>query len=124
MAEKMKAYEVTDDYCGFSNIIFASSLAKAKYIAFRNSDYSDFIGFLAYNTIRRCEKADPAYKGKECMDWDDPDDRLFLVKELGWACVGGHSDDCRKCVANEFCDMGMRYIEEDELLDEMEENNG
>ena len=107
MAEKMKAYEVTDDYCGFSNIIFASSLAKAKYIAYRNSDYSDFIGFLAYNTIRRCEKADSAYKGRECMDWNNPDDRLFLVKGLTWACVDGSHDDCKDCIAHEYCEFGI-----------------
>ena len=42
------------------------------------------------------------------MDWNDPEDRLFLVKELKWSCLDETDIDCSNCIAKDCC---LRYDE-------------
>lgn len=110
--KKMKAYEIEDIQNGTSRIIFATSMSSAKYKAFVYANETNFMAYLYDIKARRCKEADSQCKGREFMEWNNPDDRLFLVKELGWTCVDEPCDDCTYCVAHEFCDLGMNYIEE------------
>lgn len=96
----MKAYKVWDcqrhEYG--STIVFAESRGKAKSIATRleTFDDSNFVDI----RVNRCERADGLYKGNKEIDWDDPDTRLVLVRDLGWYC---YDEDCEECVTKEYC---------------------
>ena len=100
----MKAYQVwdcKDDY-GYSTIVFAENCRKAKIIA----QSTDVCGNTEYINIRvkRCKQADCIYKGSCEIDWDDMEQRLFLVKNLGWACVDIYDEqECEKCSAKPNC---------------------
>lgn len=122
MSEKIKAYEVINDYDGISDIVFAENLAKARYFAFQctEHDCTSFIEYAQTYKVSRCREADKAYKGRGVMDWDEPDDRLFLVKELGWMCYEEPYDDCGECIAHEYCELGKQYIEEENMEKRLE----
>lgn len=52
--------------------------------------------------------------GKFEIDWYNDADRLFMVKELGWACLET-SFECESCVAKQYCSHTMNSDEEVEL---------
>lgn len=96
----MKAYKVysaSDPDCG-STIVFAESIGKAKSIAKltdigEDSDFTDI-------RVNRYKLADSLYKGNREIDWNDPDTRLVLVRDLGWYC---YDEKCEECIAKQYC---------------------
>lgn len=98
----MKAYSAWDDkaYENYCTIVFAENAKQAKKIAFaseicENAEYIDV-------RVKRLPEADKLYKGRDEIDWCDPETRLALVKELEWACLDT-SGDCDTCPAKEYC---------------------
>ena len=92
------------------DVVFAETSGKAKSIArYTNACCDcDFIDI----RVRRVQEADSRYDGKSYkMDWDNPDDRVFLVKELGFYCEDFESAICYNCVANRYCDTFKNYLE-------------
>lgn len=109
----MKAWSAIEDYEGYEVIIFAETAGKAKAIAmtcslFENCKFTEI-------KVRRCPKADKAYRGEEFLDFaNNETDTLFAVTELGWYCDNESFDpdgECRKCCANEHCDRYKDYKE-------------
>ena len=57
--------------------------------------------------VSRMPQADQYYKdGKWELDWENPADRIVLVKECGFTCDYDYFDheDCAVCPAKEYCD--------------------
>ena len=112
--DKLKCYMVSDN--DKSVVVFAASAGKARYAASCSGEF-DF----AYSTdwmylcVRRVREGDSEYRGHEFMDWFDPQDRLFMVKELNFACTDETDLACGSCPALEFC---MRRDEWEESQDE------
>ncbi len=100
--DKLKCYMVSDN--DKSVIVFAASAGKARYAASCSEEF-DF----AYSTdwmhlsVCRVREGDNEYRGHEFMDWFDPQDRIFMVKELNFACTDETDLDCGSCPALEFC---------------------
>lgn len=98
----MKAWLVRekDEFC--ATVVFAENRNKAKCIAMSTEVCED----VEYTRIeaRRLPDADSQYKGRNEMDWNNPDDRLFLVKEYGWTCEVMDGDRCLDCSAKDFCE--------------------
>lgn len=110
MERKLKCYCVEDKNSGSDIFVFAETASKARYIAFNcHHDYFDyeynwFNEFLRNVSVNRCKRADSQYHGSCVMDWQDPDDRVFLVKEFGWRCEDELGDlECKDCPAKEDC---------------------
>lgn len=108
-AVKMKAYKVTDKQCacGYSTIIFAETREKARAIALW-SDAFDWFG-LSYLDfwVKRVPALDKYYRGKSEMEWDDPDDRIAMVKEAGFICSYEYDPtelECKQCPAKQWCE--------------------
>lgn len=98
----MKAWIVKekDEFC--ATVVFAESCSKAKSLAM-STDCCNDVPYIRIEA-RRCPIADKQYRGQMEMDWDNPDDRLFLVKECGFYCEYAEPENCKKCYAREYCD--------------------
>lgn len=99
----MKAWQCTPKNQFYSTIVFAETRGKARAYAsycdgFEGTDFVDI-------EVRRLPKADCMCKGRTEMDWENNEDRLFLVKEYGYSCGEYYEEsDCIECCAKEYCD--------------------
>ena len=101
----MKAWKVTTEYEPYAEIVFAESRGEAKFLALATDsfEYCKFIEIKA----RRMPHMDKYYKdGKWVMDWENPKDRLAMVKECGFYCGIDYFEpsDCDECSAKDYCD--------------------
>ena len=118
---KMKGYVVTEDSSGFEMAVYAETASKAKYKSYDyfreyfEETYWNFGDYVKNVTVRRRSRLDEFYRGKSVMDWEDAEDRIVLVRELGWHCWSGDSDyeenGCPKCSARKWCAYGKDYID-------------
>lgn len=115
----MKAWLVsTKDEFG-SVIVFAETRGQARAMAlsldgFEDDKFTDI-------EVRRSPYADKYFKeGKRYLDWDNPIDRIVLVKYLGFVCDCDYLEweDCEGCFAKDYCD---RY--KDHIADLKQEDN-
>lgn len=118
---EIKAWIVYDKYEPYyTGVVFAETQGKAKSLAHcldicMDSDYCDI-------RTQRVPEIDKYWtEHKYEMDWENPQDRFALVKELGFCCGDDFfdPDDCKECSAKEICDQYKDY-----LRDEREEDNG
>lgn len=114
----MKAYKVTDRHgcCDYSTIIFAETREKARYIAQHSEvfEWYDY-GYIDF-WVRRIPNLDKYYRGLDEMDWDNPNDRVAMVKEANYYCSDEYEladCECESCPAKEWCD---RYECEAEVI--------
>ena len=120
----LKAYEVIENSTGRYVIVFAESASKAKYTAWSHRDdydwagidYDFFMDFIYSFSAKRDKSAGKEYRGHSIMDWNNPEDRLFLVKEHNWACVDETDLECDNCPAKKFCRRYGEYLEEQENI--------
>ncbi len=106
----MKAWLVRVRDENWCTVVFAESRGKARAAALstdccEDADFTDI-------EARRLPIADSQYNGRTEMDWDDPKDRLFLVKEAGFYCEYVEPYNCEKCSAKEYCDLYQDSLEE------------
>ena len=100
----MKAWLVRDrtDDEGMLTVVFAETAGKAKSIATKtavcgDSSFTDI-------SVSRLPIADKMYRvGKTEMDWDDPKDRCFLVKNCDFYCIEKSEKICNECNAKKYC---------------------
>ena len=106
----MKAWLVKDPNEFEAAIIFASTRNKARYLALNNPVCED----CTYTTVwcRRIPIADRDVEEGSELDWENPEDRLFLVKDCGFACEYVEPYECRKCSAKEYCGIYLDAVEE------------
>lgn len=107
----MKAWLVSVKDGDCSTVIFAETRGKAKYIslATETCEYANFCDIEA----RRVPHMDKYYKdGKKEMDWENPKDRIALVKECGFRCEYVEPFWCDDCSAKEYCDLYLDAKEE------------
>ena len=98
----MKAYKVNIVYdCFYSTIVFADTAGKARAAALR-TDLAEDCDFTEIR-VRRVPQLDFAYRGKEEMDWYDPEDHLNMVKYAGFSCEEVDLDECSTCNAKDYC---------------------
>lgn len=99
--------QVKDEFT--SSVVFADSYDEAVKLAL---DLEVFDCYCEDDLkIRRLPKADVAYKNRDFMDFEDPADRLFLVKECGFYCEYVEPDICKICESREFCSNYEDYLE-------------
>ena len=107
----MKAWKVSNED-GYSTVIFAVTRGVAKTIAMR----TDICEYMAFTDIRvyRFPDADKMYRGCYEMDWDNDDDRRFLIQH-GWRCMDTPDiiDLCQACTDNDVCEWYQDYKNED-----------
>lgn len=105
----MKAYVVRDknESC-LATVVFAETRGKAKSRAqaTETCEDTDFIDI----ECRRVPELDNYYKpGKTEMNWECMEDRVALVKELGFHCspeaIYWLELDCKECDAAPWCDL-------------------
>lgn len=107
----MKAWcvSVKDEWC--ATIVFAETRGKARALALctdccEDADFCDI-------EVRREPQMDKYYKeGKKEMDWEDPKDRIALVKECGFRCEYAEPYLCDSCSARKYCGTYEEYEEE------------
>jgi hypothetical protein len=105
---KLKAYSVRDEQsdCDYSTVVFAQTRGKARALAL-STDACEWAEFKDVRVLRVPE-LDECYRGRWEMDWNNPEDRIALVKH-GWHCSYEIDDpECESCEAKEWCD---RYDE-------------
>ena len=55
-------------------------------------------------SARRVPQMDKYYHGRAELEWDNPADRIALVKEGGFYCLYDVSaEECEACPANDYC---------------------
>lgn len=102
-------------------IVFGETKGKAKVKAKRYyEDYDwevEYIDIAAY----RCPEYDKYYKGNDYMDWNDPEERLILIRDHGWRCgaiEAYDADECIECAAKEHCKEYEAYLQWEGSLNE------
>ena len=111
----MKAWMVRSKYEQCAEVVFAETRGKAMALAMHTDCCEDAL----FTDIEatRMPQADKYYKeGKWHFEWNDPADRVVLVKECGFVCTWDWFDlaDCEDCSAREYCDLYKDRIEESE----------
>jgi len=106
----VKAWKVTEKDEFYSTVVFAETRGKAKSLALNTGCCGD-VPFIDIE-VSRFPGADKMYNGRYEMDWDNQDDRLFLVKENGWRCEYPEFEDCKKCIAKDYCDKYEYLVDE------------
>ena len=105
----MKAYRVTDKYgtCECSTIIFAKTREQARAIAMCSETFEWYdYGYIDF-WVRRIPDLDKYYRGVSEMDWDNPNDRVAMVKEANFYCSDEYEladCECESCPAKEWCE--------------------
>lgn len=101
----MKAWLVRkkDEFC--AEVVFAETRGKARALALSSECcvHARFTDVEAY----RQPQADKYYKkGKQRLDWENPKDRIALVKDCGFYCDDEtlEFEDCETCAAKQYCD--------------------
>lgn len=112
----MKAWlvRVKDESC--ATVVFAETRGKAKSVALHTDccEDADFCDI----EVCRYPHMDKYYKeGKKEMDWEDPKDRIALVKECSFQCEYVEPFWCDDCSAKEYCDTYIDYKSEQEEID-------
>lgn len=109
----MKAWLVREknEFC--ATVVFSETRGKAKSMALSTEccEDADFCRI----EVHREPQIDKYYvDGKREMDWDNPNDRIALVKECGFYCDIDYfePEDCVNCSAAEYCDRYKDYIAE------------
>ena len=107
----MKAWRVKEagEFC--ATVVFAETRGKAQALALctYTCEDADFCDIVAY----REPQMDKYYvEGKKEMDWENPQDRIALVKDCGFVCDTDYleHEDCENCPAKEYCDQYKDYI--------------
>lgn len=98
--KKLKAYKVNVKDADYSTIVFAESAGKAKALAL-STDTCEDAEFVEIE-VHRIPAADKMYADNFEMNWNNEKERLFLVKELNWACFEP-SFECDECIAKQYC---------------------
>ena len=96
----MKAWLVRekDEFC--ATVVFAETRGKAKAAALYTEccEDADFCNI----EVHRQPQMDKYYTdGKTGMDWDNPQDKIALVKEC----------ECKRCSARKYCDRYDEHVE-------------
>lgn len=108
----MKAWIVSTEYEFYALVIFAETRGKARYIALHTDEFED--NKFCDIEVRRVPHIDKYYKeGKVVMDWENPKDRIALVKECGFHCEYVELDECETCPAKKYCYAYQDYVNEE-----------
>lgn len=103
----MKAWLVRNKYEFYAEVVFAETRGKARTLSSAHCERDTrFIDIEAY----RQPQADKYYKkGKLRLEWENPKDRIVLVKDCGFYCDDEtlEFEDCETCAAKQYCE---RYI--------------
>lgn len=113
----MKAWFVKEKDAFCATVVFAETRGKAKYLAL-STDTCEDASFCDIE-VRRMKELDKYYKeGKWELDWENPADRIALVKDGGFVCDPDYYDweDCAVCPAKEYCDYHKDRMAEMECL--------
>ena len=113
----MKAWLVRDKHEFCAEVVFAETRGKARSLAL-STDCCEDANFTDIE-VRREPDADKYYKeGKWHLDWDDPKDRIALVKECGFSCDCDVFcyELCQTCPANRYCDRYADFKKEEALV--------
>lgn len=104
----MKAWLVREKDESNATVVFAETKGKAKAKAL----YTDCCNDAEYVNIEatRLKHIDKYYNGKSELDWDNPHDRLILIRDVGFMCEET-SYCCESCVGKDYCD---EYTEQED----------
>ena len=102
-----------DEFC--ATVVFAETRGKARVLAM-HTDTCEDANFLDIEVHRKPQMDKYYTEGKREMDWDNPQDRIALVKDCGFWCGWDAFgfEDCETCSAKEHCDHYKDYITEKE----------
>ena len=98
----MKAWFVQPKDEPYAGIVFAETRGQARSMAlsldgFEDEQFTDI-------EARRAPYADKYYKEGKCyLDWDNPVERIALVKDCNFVC-DLEWEDCESCSAKNYCD--------------------
>ena len=113
--DELKAWLVREKDEFAATVVFAETRGKAKAIA-RHTDACEDVPYTSIDATR-IPVADKYYrKGKVELDWNDPADRIVLVKDCGFQCDYDAFDleDCAACPAKEHCDLYINRMDDSE----------
>lgn len=111
----MKAWKVNNKGESCSVVVFAPTRGIAKSVAMAEDVLID--PEYIFLEATRYPIADKRYNGSKepyCMSWEDPDDRLFLVKECGWRCEEFMLECCEECSAKDYCGEYQQWLDDNE----------
>lgn len=105
-----KAYCAKSKWGDCSTVVFAESRGKAKSVAILTEACED-VDFLNLE-VYRLPNMDKYYKpGKTEMDWNNPEERIALVKDAGFYCEYIELTECERCPAKDYCSAYEDYKE-------------
>lgn len=95
-----KAYRVCEKDGDCATIVFAENATQAKLVA-QVTDCCEDAKYIDIR-VRRLPEADKLYRGFPEIEWYNPEIRVALVRDFGWACFEP-SWECDNCPAKPYC---------------------
>lgn len=111
----MKAWFVQPKDTFYAEIVFAETRGQARSLALAFDGFDD-CSFTEIE-VHRAPYADKYYKeGKVHLDWDNPVERIALVKDCCFVCDYDYLEweDCEECSAKDYCDRYQDHLRESE----------
>lgn len=108
MTTVTKAYAVSNPFDGYTQVVFATTPGKAKYLALALFDMDAAYPDLRARRMRQLDKYFAT--GKDHFDWWSEQDRIVLVRDASFVC--SQPQDCSVCAAKQFCDFYLENVRE------------
>lgn len=99
-----KAYLVREKDELIVCVIFAETAGKAKSYALCCEEFED-AEYINLEVTRIKEMDKYATQGKIKMEWENPSDRIILVRDCGFTCFEPTKFECEVCSAKNYCDI-------------------
>ena len=99
-----KAWGFYEDIEGIMEIVFADTRGKAR-MYLKELDTFDNYRYIDINPRRKKALDYLDHENGYVMDWNKEEERIAMVKDIGFYCSFPDKKECNECCAKEWCDV-------------------
>ena len=107
-----KAWSFYEEEESIIEVVFADTRGKAR-MYLKELDTFDNYKYIEISPRREKSLDYLDYEDGYVMDWNKEEDRIALVKNIGFYCLDPDKDECKECCAREWCSKYEEFEEEE-----------
>ena len=108
-----KAWSFYEEEEGFIEVVFADTRGKAR-MYLKELDTFDNYRYIEISPRREKALDYLNHEDGYVMDWNKEEDRIAMVKNIGFYCSFPDKEECKECCAREWCSKYEEFEEEEE----------
>ena len=97
-----KAWSFYEEEEGVIEVVFADTRGKAR-MYLKELDTFDNYSYIEISPRREKDLDYLDHEDGYVMDWNKEEDKIALVKNIGFYCLNPDKDECEECCAREWC---------------------